>query len=162
MRSFFVRLPWGGAFALSFNLRKEKEMKKTLALLLALVVLTFGLVSCVWDKSAEPDAPIYTEDTELGSGAVTVTVKVVMPDGDVTFTLHTDKLNLADALLEHNLIEGEEGAYGLYVKKVNGVLADYDVNASYWALMVDGEYAMTGMSDTPITEGTFYEIVYTK
>ena len=29
-----------------------------------------------------------------------------------------------DALIEHNLIEGEKGAYGLYVKKVNGITAE--------------------------------------
>ncbi len=137
-------------------------MKKTLVLMLTLAVILISLAGCRWGSEREPDAPLYTSDTELGEGAMTVTVKVVMPDSSVVFTIHTDKANLADALLEHGLIEGEEGAYGLYVKRVNGILADYDVDASYWALLIDGEYSMSGMSDTTITDGAVYEIVYTK
>ena len=80
----------------------------------------------------------------------------------VTFTIKTDKEILGDALLEHDLIAGEEGDYGLYVKVVNGMTADYDVDQSYWAFYKDGEYMMTGVDGTEIADGEHYELVYTK
>ena len=46
-------------------------------------------------------------------------------------TINTDKEILRDALEEHNLISGEQGAYGLYVKVVNGIKADYDEDGGY-------------------------------
>lgn len=141
-------------------------MKKTVIKVLAfvmLVALALSLVACntvaaegLWEEAT------YRRDKEFGDGAKTVEVKVVAGDESVTFTIHTDKEFLADALLEHSLIEGEDGPYGLYVKRVNGILADYDVDQSYWALSVNGEYAMTGVSTTPVTDGEHYELTYSK
>lgn len=105
---------------------------------------------------------VYTEDKTFGEGAKSVDVEVKAADKSITFTLKTDKENLADALLEHKLVEGEDGPYGLYIKKVNGILADYDVNKAYWSLSKDGEMLMTGASDTKIADGEHYELVYAK
>ena len=132
-----------------------------MALIVALMLLFAAACNTV-DAEGLWENATYRRDVTLGKGDKTVEVEVKAGEESVTFTIKTDKEILADALLEHDLIEGEDGAYGLYVKKVNGILADYDVDASYWALTVNGEYAMTGMSDTPITDGASYEIVYTK
>ena len=105
---------------------------------------------------------LYTEDTVLGEGATTFTVVVKAEDKTVTFTIKTDKATVGDALLEQGLIEGEEGAYGLYVKKVNGILADYDVDQTYWGFYIDGEYAMSGVDATNITAGVTYTLERTK
>ena len=128
-----------------------------LALLLAFLV---ALVSCGSTKDPWESA-IYTADTEFGTGAKTVEVTVVVNEHSVKFTLKTDKETLADALVEHNLIAGEEGAYGLYVKTVNGILADYDKDMSWWGFYKDGE-ATLGASATIISDGETYEIVYSK
>ena len=104
----------------------------------------------------------YKEDTELGEGAVTVKVEVKAEDKSVTFTVHTDKTVLGDALLEHSLIAGDEGDFGLYVKAVNGMTADYDVNQAYWAFYKDGEMMNTGVDGATIADGEHYELVYTK
>lgn len=104
----------------------------------------------------------YKEDTELGKGAVTVKVEVKAEDKSVTFTVHTDKTVLGDALLEHSLIAGDEGEFGLYVKAVNGMTADYDVNQAYWAFYKDGEMMNTGVDGATIADGEHYELVYTK
>ena len=64
--------------------------------------------------------------------------------------------------MEHKLIEGDEGPYGLYIKKVNGITADYDVDKSYWGFYINGEYATTGVDTTKITEGATYKLEYTK
>ena len=50
----------------------------------------------------------------------------------------------------------EEGDYGLYVKTVNGVTADYDVDQTYWAFYINGEYASTGVDATSVTAGDTY------
>ena len=104
----------------------------------------------------------YRKNMAFGNGAKTITVEVKAADQIVTFTVKTDKDTVGAALIEHNLIAGEDGAYGLYVKTVNGILADYDVDQSYWAFYIDGKYAMTGVDKTAITEGVTYQLVHTK
>lgn len=140
-----------------------KQIKTAVALLLCLASL-FCLVACFdkVDATGVWEDAVYRSDKEFGKGAKTVEVEVKVEEQSVTFTIHTDKEMLGDALLEHGLLEGEDGPYGLYVKKVNGMLADYDVNQRYWSLCKDGEYMMTGVDATPIADGEHYEIVYAK
>ena len=74
----------------------------------------------------------------------------------VTFTVHTDEKTVGDALLKLHVVAGEASSYGLYVKTVNGMTADYDKDGVYWAFYIDGEYAMTGVDATNITDGAQY------
>ena len=98
------------------------------------------------------------QEIVLGDGSVKITVIVVDVDGNETnFVVNTDKETVGDALLEQNLIEGEDGDYGLYVKTVNGITADYDTDQTYWAFYVNGEYSNTGVDSTPVNEGDTYE-----
>ena len=141
----------------------KKQIKITLALLLCLTSL-FCLVACfdkvdatgVWEDAT------WRSDKEFGKGAKTIEVEVKVEEQSVTFTIHTDKEMLGEALMEHGLIEGEDGPYGLYVKKVNGMLADYDVNQYYWSLSKGGTGLMTGVDMTAVEDGAHYEITYTK
>lgn len=122
-------------------------------------ILIICLVSCgasvpkegVWENAT------YLKDTELGEGAKTVTVEVVAAEQTVKFTVHTDKETVGAALLELGLIAGEESQYGLYIKQVNGITADYDVDQTYWAFYINGEYAMTGADSTELTDGAVYK-----
>ena len=41
-------------------------------------------------------------------------------------------------------------------KTFNGMTADYDKDGVYWAFYIDGEYAMTGVDATNITDGAQY------
>lgn len=104
----------------------------------------------------------YLSDKEFGEGNKKVEVEVEANGQSVTFTINTDADTLGAALLEHNLIAGEEGQFGLYVKTVNGMLADYDINKSYWGFYQNGEYLMTGVDTTEIDGGEHFEIVYSK
>ena len=93
----------------------------------------------------------------LGEGKTRFAFTVVDKEGKETaFEIHTDKSTVGEALLEVGMIEGEEGPYGLYVKTVNGITADYDVDQTYWAFYVNGEYAMSGVETTNIEDGTTY------
>ena len=140
-------------------------MKKILsltALVLTLATL-FLLVSCnTVEKSGSWEKAIYLKDTELGKGSKTVEVEVKADGQSITFTIHTDKQTLGEALQEHKLIEGEEGAFGLYVKRVNGILADYDVDGTYWGFYKNGEMMMTGVDGATIDDGEHYELVKEK
>lgn len=134
-------------------------MKTKITALLLFLALAFCLVSC---GETDPwESATYTEDTEFGTGTKTVEVEVKVLEHSVTFTLKTDKENLADALLEHNLIAGEDSTYGLYIKTVNGILADYDKTQRYWGCYKNGE-ATLGASSTEIKDGEHYELVYSK
>ena len=97
------------------------------------------------------------EVKELGEGQTAFTFKVVEDDGKETvFAIHTDKKTVGEALVDLNLIAGTVESYGLYVKTVNGVTVDYDTDGKYWAFYINGEYAMTGVDSTDITEGAEY------
>ena len=98
------------------------------------------------------------EKTVLGEGATVFDFKRTDKDGNTkAFEIHTDEATVGDALLKLELIEGEVGEYGLYVKTVDGILADYDVDQTYWAFYINGEYAMTGVDATNVEAGATYE-----
>ena len=114
------------------------------------------------EKSGLWESAVHLQNKEFGEGRTTVEVEVKVDDQSVTFTIHTDKTVLADALLEHGLVSGEDGAFGLYVKVVNGITADYDIDQSYWSLTQNGEMLMTGVSGVNITDGDHYELTRAK
>lgn len=105
-----------------------------------------------------PDSDVQTivygeESEELTQFTLTVTDQ----EGKETqFFVHTDKETVGEALLDLDLIAGEEGEFGLYVKTVNGITADYDTDGTYWAFYDNGEYAQTGVDSTVIREGGEY------
>ena len=138
-------------------MKKLLSFSLMLTLLLALASCSlFGETGDVWADA------VYTEDTELGSGEKAFTLELEVEEHLVTFTVHTDEQTVGAALLALDFISGEPGAYGLYVKVVNGMEADYDKDQHYWSLLIDGEYAMSGVDSTEITEGTVYRLVYAK
>ena len=140
----------------------KRTIKSAISVVFALVFI-FALVSCnTVDQTGVWENATHLQDTEFGSGAKTAIVEVKVEDQLVTFTVKTDKETVGEALLEHGLIAGDQGPYGLYVKNVNGITADYDVNQAYWAFYINGEFAMTGVDQTKIAEGETYQLVYTK
>lgn len=117
------------------------------------------LYSSTADEFQYVSGTVNTEATTLGEGQTAFALNVVDKDGNVSaFAINTDKETVGDALLELELISGEEGAYGLYVKTVNGITADYDTDGSYWAFYINGEYATSGVDTTTITDGATYEL----
>lgn len=117
--------------------------------------------------SAETTAATEAASTEatsaetnvLGEGNTVFTLTVTDLDGvETSFEIHTDKKTVGEALLELELIAGEEGQYGLYVTTVNGITLDWDKDGKYWAFYIDGEYATTSLDLTDITPGTTYSL----
>ena len=141
----------------------KSQIKIALALLLCLTSL-LCLVACAdkVDATGVWEDATWRSDKEFGKGAKTIEVEVKVEEQSVTFTIHTDKEMLGEVLMEHGLIEGEDGPYGLYVKKVNGMTADYDVNQRYGSFSKNGEGLMTGVDMTAVEDGAHYEITYAK
>ena len=137
-------------------------IKSTISVLLAVSVIICLAACNTVHKTGLWENATYLKDTEFGEGAKTVAVEVKAGDQSVLFTIHTDKKTVGEALLEHKLIDGDEGEFGLYIKKVNGITADFDVDQSYWAFYIDGEYAMTGVDATDIDQDAEYKLEYTK
>ena len=139
-------------------------MKKRILTVTMAILMLLCLVSCAKPTDSDTlwENALYTEDTELGEGAKTVQVEVKAGEKSVTFTVKTDEAILGDALIAHGLVEGDEGAYGLYIKKVNGITADYDVDKSYWGFYKNGEYMMTGIDMTEFADGECFELVREK
>ena len=144
---------------------KMTNLKKTLSLLLLTVLIAaMALVSvgCGDNENTKAtESPVVTtasgEVTVLGQGEKTFALTVSDFDGKETkFEIHTEKETVGEALMELGLIQGDEGAYGLYVKTVNGITADFDKDGKYWAFYIDGEYAMTGVDVTKIENGKSY------
>lgn len=150
----------------------KNKMRNSVMRMVLIMALSLVLVAC--GKKAEAPAETTTVETEVADvaedtsaettddaateeGTLSFTLEVVDGDGNTTnFTINTTKATVGEALLDEGLIEGEESEYGLYVKTVNGITADYDVDQTYWAFYIDGEYASTGVDQTDVVDGSTY------
>lgn len=157
---------------------KATNLKRWLSLLLCVVLIAaMALMASGCSKDTETETPEASqgeanpdqESTEqkdeaesdqvtvLGEGATVFQFTVTDLEGKETaFEIHTDKKTVGEALMEHELIAGEDGAYGLYVKTVNGVTVDYDKDGKYWAFYVNGAYGTSGVDTTEIEAGATY------
>ena len=140
-------------------------MKKTLLTALLLLALTVAaLASCASGVIREGlwEDAIYTTDQIIGEGETTFYLIVEAGDNSVTFTVKTEKTVLGEALRDMDIVKGEEGAYGLYIKSVNGILADYNVDQSWWGVKVEGVTSDYGVDSIEIEDGKTYSLVYSK
>ena len=141
-------------------------MKKTSIRPVALVLLSIlwvtGILFCAacGQRDTSSLSTFSAADGDiLGSGAKSFTLSIVDADGaEITVTVRTDEEFLGTALQACGLIDGEEGPYGLYIKTVNGILADYDTDGTYWAFYEHGELALTGVDTTVVLDGGEYAL----
>ena len=143
-----------------------RRMKQWLTILLCIVLIAAAaLVTTGCGAKPTEDSPAVSEAVArdgdvLGEGETEFPLSIADKDGaEITVTIRTDKTVVGEALQELGLLEGEEGPYGLYVKTVNGIRADYDKDKVYWAFYINGEYAVTGVDVTEITAGDTYALV---
>lgn len=145
---------------------------KLLSLLLCLLLAFCALcaTACTIEKAPDTpdtgntgtDAATEAQTTadgakKLGIGATVFRFTVVDLDGNTKqFEISTDKTTVGAALLELGLIAGENSAYGLYVKTVDGVTADYDVDKTWWEFLVNGESSSLGVDSVNVEAGAVY------
>ena len=146
----------------------KKALSLTLCMMLIAVMALF--TSGCGDKKNQTDTerPMTQESEQndwnvLGEGKNQFKFTVTDADGTESFfEIHTDKTIVGEALLELELISGEEGAYGLYVKTVNGITADYDADGTYWAFYINDQYALSGVETASIKAGETYSFRVSK
>ena len=139
------------------NIKSMLSFIVCMVLIAAMALFTIGCNDN--STSSDPTDTILNETDirELGDGATQVSFTVVDQNGKEShFVIYTDKTILSDALLEHNLIAGEDGEYGLYVKTVNGTTLDYNKDGKYWAFYVNDAYATKGVEKTEIDDTAKY------
>ena len=98
------------------------------------------------------------------AGSKDITIEVVNKAAESTvYELSTDAEYLRQAMEEADglTFEGTESEYGLMISTVNGEVADYSVDASYWSFYVNEEYCNYGIDTQPVMDGDAFKIVYT-
>jgi len=139
-----------------------KKTRLMITVIAVIIASAFVLCSC----KSKPDTPTttaapveMTSMPELGQGEKTFIFQVHDAEGHITpFKINTDKTIVGEALQELGIIEGEEGDYGLYVKTVNGIFAEYETTGNYWAFYVGDAYASAGIDMTEIVSGETYSL----
>lgn len=122
------------------------KRKNALIALVAFILIIAALLGVYFITREKPN-----------EGTKTVSVEIVYDDTDKTVSLSTDAEYLGDALIEENLIEGENSAYGLFVTAADGRTAD-DSAQEWWCITKGGEYVDTGIDATVISDGDKYEL----
>ena len=125
------------------------------AVLAMVAVMCFSLASC---EKNEPETPKDSEGAKI-----TIQVTVVHGDGtSKVFDIDTvEGATLRSALDSVNLVQGDEGPFGLYVKTVDGERADYDRDGVYWSFEQNGTVMMEGIDSVKVGDGDKFEIIYT-
>lgn len=127
-------------------------------LLVVSCVLSVFLSACgekISQSSLSSASSVVQTITQVGQGQIKFTLSVLdEAKNETLFEINTDKEFLGEALLEHNLISGEIGQYGLFVTSVNNIKPS-DKN-KYWILYINGEYAKTGVDKTAVVAGNKY------
>lgn len=159
-----------------------KHLSKSLVcLLLVLLLAAAALTGCAQNPTASTEAPKTQAQTEapktegqteapkteapdaelqeLGEGSSLFYLEVGFADGSTaSYAIHSDAETVGAALAGLELIEGENGMY----TTVCGKTLDWDADHMYWAFYIEGEYASTGLDDTPITQEAHYALTATE
>ena len=138
---------------------KNNSKTRMLSLVLVFVLIAAAALTGCSGAPTETTAPTAPDGavTELGEGSKTFELTVEDKEGVIhSYRIHTDEEMVGFALIKHELIEGEQGQYGMYIKSVLGQTLDYETDGMYWAFYVNGEYALTGVDQTPIQADTAY------
>ena len=96
-------------------------------------------------------------------GSKEITIEVInSKEESKVYKLTTNAEYLRQAMDEADglVYEGEEGPYGMSVYTVNGETADYNVDKSYWAFFVIGDYCPNGIDTQPVMDGDEFQIAY--
>lgn len=138
---------------------KKEDNTQTSAVEVSVAVETPESVTEDSAVETDPGLEIVEEFVILGEGQKNFNFDVTFADGNIKhYVINTDKETVGDALLELDIISGDESQYGLYVKSVDGQVADFDKDGTYWAFYINGQYASTGVDQTNIENGATYEL----
>ena len=139
---------------------KNTAFARILSLILCVSLLAATAIFCTGCQKGQNDPQkeeTPTDVTGIGEGETEFDFRVTFKDGTgKAFSVRTDEKTVGAALLKVKLIAGDDGPYGLYVKTVDGETVDYEKDGKYWAFMIDGKMAPTGVDQTNIEAGHVY------
>lgn len=128
----------------------NKQTKKILIAVLALLLAAAALFFLY--RTFAPGAQAGTKH---------ISVTVVHADGAKRdFSYDTEREYLGEVLSDEELVSGEMGAYGLYIKTVDGETVD-ESQQQWWCLTRGGGQVDTSADLTPIADGEQYELTLT-
>ena len=138
---------------------RNNKLKKLFSCILGgMLIAALTLTTACTDNNKQKNPDTNQTTTVLGEGKTTFYFEVHANDTITKYEIHTNQSKVGDALVELNLIEGEESEYGLFIKKVTGIEADFNKDKTYWAFYINDEYAMSGVDTTDITENDTYSL----
>lgn len=122
-------------------MRKQNSFK-----LISLCLTLLLLVAAVFSGCAN-------KDREKEGEKCTFTFSVVFEDGSTKSQEITTTKEFVGAALENDgLIEGEMSQYGLTVHTVCGETVEFGKDQKYWAVYIDGDYALSGIDSIKCSE----------
>jgi len=144
---------------MNVTFKKRLTVLLCAVLIAAMALMLTGCTATAPENTPSLSASPVPDGASIGEGSAQFTLLIVDSEGSEThLTVHTDEKTVGAALLSLGVISGDQGQYGLYIKTVNGVTADYDKDGTYWAFMVGGQYASAGVDQTDIGPGESYEL----
>ena len=127
------------------------KQKKLIISLSVVLVVIIGVMAAL----------LILNRPQVQEGSKEIAVTVIHKDETQRkIDISTDAEFLGDALFEKKLVTQEEYETGFYTI-VDGEKADYNVDASFWWLKVNGKDATTGANEIAISDGDEIEFKYT-
>ena len=107
-------------------------------------------------------AVFVLQQPRVQTGTKEITITVVHADGThKMFTCRTDAEHLDEVLVAEGIIPEGNIVDGMFTI-VDGETASWEADQAYWAFFVGEEYAVKGICDTVVEDGTGYKLVYEK
>ena len=119
-------------------------MKKIISALLLVCVICTLVCACGKNDTAK-------------DAIKNITVKIIWEENEKEVKLTTTEKFLGAVLQKENIIKGEKGQYGLFVKSVNGITANTE-KEQWWCFTKGDEPIMTGVDMIEINDGDLYKI----
>ncbi|HIR92453.1 MAG TPA: DUF4430 domain-containing protein [Candidatus Egerieimonas intestinavium] len=95
---------------------------------------------------------------KTSQGEKEIQVTVIHGDGqEKVLDYRTDLEYLGQVLVEDELIQGQEGQYGLFIETVDQETADSS-RQQWWCITKGGEQVNTSVDSTPIQDGDHFEL----
>ena len=132
---------------------EKKQMNKKALLGVIAVVILVAVMGILYS--------VFREKPVEGSKSITIEVVNKAKESTV-YEVKTDAEYLEQAMEEAEGLEfeGTESEYGLTISSINGEVADFTVDSSYWSFYVNDGYCNYGVSSQPVEDGDAFKIVY--
>ena len=159
------------------TMKRKLTLTTVLAILASFVILLLsGCRNTTEDSNGDGDHQYVLVIDDLEAQTVTIEDFPIVGEGDNFFLfevtddedmstfwrVYTNHTTVGEALVELDLVQGEDSDLGFFVTEINGLVADFDHDGAFWAFYIDGDSAMAGIMDTEIEPGTIYRFVFTR